>query len=123
MIRRTSRRAFTGITRSRRRGGAALNKSKAAASRALSRARKLSQELKDPMSAAKNSGMVLAGSAASGIAAGKGWIPDTIMDIDSDPIIGVALGAAGFAMKRKELIYLGTGFLAPYVADYARTNF
>jgi len=72
------------------------------------------------MEAAKSSGMVLAGAAASGYGGAKGWIPDTIMDIDSDPIVGIALAAAGFAMKRKELVYLGTGFLAPYVADYTR---
>lgn len=123
MIRRTSRRAFTGLGRTRRRGGAALSKSKEATSRALSRARRLAKELKDPMEAAKNGGMVLAGSAMSGFGSGKKWIPATIMDIDSDPIIGVALGAAGFAMKRKELVYLGTGFLAPYVERYARENF
>ncbi len=71
------------------------------------------------MTAVKNSGMVLAGSAASGYGASKGWIPPTIMNIDSDALVGLGLGAAGFALKKKELVYLGTGFLAPYIAEYA----
>jgi len=118
-LRLTSRRAYQGLRRRTRSGGRALGKSKEAASRALSRARKLSQELKDPMTAVKNSGMVLAGSAASGYGASKGWIPPTIMNIDSDALVGLGLGAAGFALKKKELVYLGTGFLAPYIAEYA----
>jgi hypothetical protein len=60
----------------------------------------------------------LAGSALSGYGAAKEWIPAKIMDVDSDVILGVALAAAGFAMKRKELVYLGTGFLAPYVTEF-----
>lgn len=120
MVRRTSRRAFQGLGRARRSASPALAKAKEAALRAGKRARKYAAEAKDPMEAAKSSGMVLAGAAASGYGSAKGWIPDTIMDIDSDPIVGIALAAAGFAMKRKELVYLGTGFLAPYVADYTR---
>lgn len=121
MVRRTARRAYEGLGRARRRSSPALAKAKEAALRAGKRARKYAAEAKDPMEAAKSSGMVLAGAAASGYGSAKGWIPDTIMDIDSDPILGIALGAAGFALKRKELVYLGTGFLAPYVANYART--
>jgi len=120
MVRRTARRAYSGFSRARTRGSASLSAARDTAIKAATRARKLSKELKDPMEATKNGGMVLAGSALSGFAAGRGWIPPTIMDIESDPIIGLALGAAGFALKRKELVYLGTGFLAPYVADYAR---
>ena len=115
MVRRTARRAYEGLGRARRRSSPALAKAKEAALRAGKRARKYAAEAKDPMEAAKSSGMVLAGAAASGYGSAKGWIPATIMDI-----LGIALGAAGFALKRKELIYLGTGFLAPYVADYTR---
>lgn len=123
MVRRTARRAYEFGGRTRRRSSGALAKSKEATSKALSRARKLRAELKDPMEATKNCGFVLAGSAASGFGAAKEWIPADIMNIDSDAVIGIALGAAGFATKRKELVYLGTGFLAPYVAHYTATEF
>ena len=118
MVRRTARRAYSFGGTVRRRGGAALAKSKEATSKALTRARKATKELKDPMEATKNSGLVLAGSAISGYGSAKEWIPAKIMDIDSDVILGIALAAAGFAIKRKELVYLGTGFLAPYVTEY-----